>query len=93
MAHSKEKIFAEKSNGLLLLKLYLQYIDNVYAIFDRNQNCDEFFPILNAQHQSMKFIIKKVTDSPPFLDVEIKFDKFGFKTSVWRKPTYTVTKL
>ena len=37
----------------------------------------------------MKFTVEKVTDSLLFLDVEIKFDEFGFKTSVWRKPTYT----
>ena len=53
MAHLKEKIFAEKPNGPLLPKLYLRYIDDVYAIFDSNQNRDEFFPILNAQHQSV----------------------------------------
>ena len=72
MAHSEEKIFAEKSN----------------AIFDSSQNCYEFLPILNAQHQSVKFTVEKATDSLPFLDVEIKFDEFGFKTIVWHKPTY-----
>ena len=73
MAHLEEKIFAEKS----------------YAIFDSNQNCYEFLPILNAQHQSEKFTVEKAPDSLPFLDVEIKFDEFGFKTSVWHKPAYT----
>ena len=88
VAHLEEKIFAEKSNEPLLLKLYFRYIDDVYAIFDSNQNCDEFLPILNAQHQSVKFTVKKATDSLPFLDVEIKFDEFGFKTSVWHKSIY-----
>ena len=37
----------------------------------------------------MKFTVEKATDSLPFLDVEIKFDEFGFKTSIWCKPTYT----
>ena len=88
MAHLIEKIFAEKSDGSLLPKLYLRYIDDVYAIFDSNQNCDEFLSILNAQHLSVKFTVEKATDLLPFLDVEIKFDKFDFKTSVWRKPKY-----
>ena len=48
MAHLEEKIFAEKSNGPVLPKLYLRYIDDVYAIFDSNQNSDEFLPVLNA---------------------------------------------
>ena len=87
MAHLEEKIFAEKSNGPLLPKLYLRYIDDVYAIFDSNQNCDEFLPILNAQHQSVKFTVEKATDPLPLLDVEKQFDEFGFKTSFWRKPT------
>ena len=60
----------------------------MYAIFDSNQNCDEFLTILNAHHQSVKFTVEKATDSLPFLDVEIKFDEYGFKTSVWCKPTY-----
>ena len=81
-AHLEEKIFAEKSNGPVLPKLYFRYIDDVYAIFDSNQNCDEFLPILNAQHQSVKFTVEKATDSLPFLDVEINFDEFGFKTIV-----------
>ena len=84
-AHLEEKIFAEKSNGPLLLKLYLRYIDDAYPIFDSNQNCDEFLPILNEEHQSVKFTVEKATNSVPFLDVEIKFDEFGFKTSVWGK--------
>ena len=58
MADLEEKIFAEKSNGRFLPKLYLRYIDAVYAIFDSNRNCDEFLPILNAQHQSVKFTVK-----------------------------------
>ena len=61
----------------------------MYAIFNCYQNCDEFLPILNAQYQSVKFTTEKATDSLLFLDVEIKFDEFGFKTSVWRKPIYT----
>ena len=89
MAHLEEKIFSEKFNPPLLPELYLRYIDGVYAIFDSNQNCDDFLPILNSQHQSVKFTVEKATDSLPFLDVEIKFDEFGFKTSVWRKPTDT----
>ena len=36
----------------------------------------------------MKLTVEKATDLLPFLNVEIKFDKFNFKTSVWRKPTY-----
>ena len=65
--------------------IYLRYIDDVYAIFDSNQNCDVFLPLFNTQHQNAKFAVEKTTDLQPFLDVEIKFDAFGFKTSVWRK--------
>ena len=41
-AHLEEKILSEKSNAPLLPKLYLRYIDDVYAIFNSNQNCDDF---------------------------------------------------
>ena len=89
MAHLEQKFFSEKCNALLLPKLNLRYIDDVYAIFNSNQNCDDFLPILNTQHQSVKFTVEKAPDSLPFLDVEIKFNEFGFKTSVWRKLAYT----
>ena len=70
MAHLEEKNLGEKCNGPLLPKLYLRYIDEAYAIFNSNQNYDEFFPILNAQDQSAKFTVEKATESLPFLDVE-----------------------
>ena len=89
MVHLQEKIFTKKSNGPLLRKFYLLYIDDMHAIFDRNQNYEEFLPILNAQHPSVKFTVEKATNSLPFLDVEIKFDEFSFKTRVWREPSYT----
>jgi len=36
----------------------------------------------------LKFTVEKATESLSFLYVEIKFDEIGFKTQVWRKPTY-----
>ena len=44
---------------------------------------------MNAKQHSIKFTVEKATDLLPFLDVELKFDEFGFKTSVWHKPTDT----
>ena len=43
MTHSKETIFAEKFDGSLLSKLYLRDLDDVYTIFDSNQNYNSSF--------------------------------------------------
>ena len=59
-------------NTIFILRRFYKFIycDKFYKFI----YCDEFLPILNAQHQSVKFTVEKATDSLPFLDVEIKFD-------------------
>ena len=37
-----------------------------------------FFPILNTQHQNVKFAVEIATDSLPFLDAEVRFDEVWF---------------
>ena len=47
LGHLKEKTFAQNSSTAP--KLYLRYIDDVYAIFDDNNFCTSFLFILNSQ--------------------------------------------
>jgi len=56
--------------------------DNIYAVFNDNQNCYNFLTILNSQHQNLKFTAEKAKESLSFLDVEIKFDEIRFKMQV-----------
>ena len=70
-------------------KLYLRYINDIFAIFDNNQSCTKFLEKLNTQHPNIKFTLEQAKNTIPFVDVEIKinFDKFDIWT--WRKPCNT----
>ena len=49
----EEKIFENNCN--VVLKLYLRYIDDTYALFDNKKDCFKFLDILNSQHNDIKF--------------------------------------
>ena len=81
-----ELIFDKPDN---LTKLYVRYIDDVFAVFDDVNACSSFLNILNSQHDNIKFTIEKSTNTLQFLDVDIKISENTVDTSVWRKPTNT----
>ena len=72
LGYIEEKIFA--NNKELLPKLYLRYIDDVYAVFDCDDDCLKFLEVLNSQHKDIRFTIEKATkfSTLNFLDVQIK---------------------
>ena len=74
-------------------KLYVRYIDDVFAVFDDVNACLSFLNILNSQHDNIKFTIEKSTNTLQFLDVDIKISENTVDTWVWRKPTNTVYSL
>ena len=56
-------------------KLYVRYIDDVFAVFDDVNACSSFLNILNSQHDNIKFTIEKSTNTLQFLDVDIKISE------------------
>ena len=50
------------------LKIYLRYVDNVFAIFDDNLSIKKFLNLLNKQHSNMQFTMEK---SMQALDVHV----------------------
>ena len=56
----EEKLFANTDN--LSLNLYLQYIDNIYGVFDSDSTCTQFLDILNSLHKDNKFTSEKNTN-------------------------------
>jgi len=75
----------------VLPKLYLHYIDDIYAVFDNNVFCSQFLQLLNSLHKNIQFTVEKATvfGALNFLDVNIKLHSTGYDTCVWRKPTNT----
>ena len=53
----EEKIFAHDKE--LLPKLFLRYIDDVYAVFDCDNDGLKFLELLNSQHKDVMFTVEK----------------------------------
>ena len=70
-------------------KLYVRYVDDVFAIFNCKSSRDKFFDLLNKQHKNLRFTMEVANGTLPFLDVEIKIQQENASTWVYRKSTYT----
>ena len=55
-------------------KVYYQYVDDIFAVFDSKKDCSKFFDLLNKQHKNLNFTMEKSlnANSLPFLDVHIE---------------------
>ena len=72
-------------------QLYKRYVDDTFAIFENEAECDEFFNILHSLHLALKFTSEKEeSESLAFLNVKIQKSDSKFITSVYRKPPLLV---
>lgn len=70
--------------------MYQRYVDDIFAIFETEHDCDLFFSSLNTIHPSLHFTVERESNnSLPFLDVLVEKRDHRFFTSVYRKPTFT----
>ena len=51
-------------------KLYLRYVDDVFAVFENNNASLSFLNVLSNQHKNMKFTVEHFYDLICFLDVK-----------------------
>ena len=79
----KEKILGQNLSASP--KLYLRYVDDVYAVFDDHNSSSSFLSSPNAKHRDIKFTIEKAIKTLSFLDVERNIKNNGFESWVWRK--------
>ena len=64
-------------------RLYLRYIDGVFAILDDDQLCIEFLEKLNTRHPNNdKLTVEQAKSTIPLLDIEIKINSDKF--DVWK---------
>ena len=75
LAHMENKLL--NSNLDFLPKLYLRYVDDIFAVCHDDTSCSEFVNLLNFQHQSIKFTVEPDSETIPFLHVEIKLNDSG----------------
>ena len=71
--------------------VYKRYVDDVFCLFNKEQDATEFLEYLNKQHPNIKFTAEpELNGVLPFLDVSIKKrEGGGFETSVYHKSSYT----
>ena len=70
--------------------MYYQYVDNTFAVFNKEDKCNEFFFHLNSLHPSLRFTSEKECNRTfPFLNILVEKNDHEFVTSIYRKPTFT----
>ena len=70
--------------------MYYRYVDDTFAVFNDEDECNEFFSHLNSLHPSLRFTFEKECNRTlPFLDVLVEKNDDEFVTSIYRKPTFT----
>ena len=70
-------------------KLYLRYVDDIFAVFPKNTSYHPFFEHLNKLHKNLAFTVEEASGSFPFLDIEIEISGENVDTWVFRKKTHT----
>ena len=70
-------------------KMYLRYVDDVFAVFEEESQIKPFFDYLNQLHKNLKFTAELGTKTLPFLNVEIEVNANDFNSWVYRKKTHT----
>ena len=71
--------------------VYRRYVDDTFLIFRCADHIPKFLDYVNSKHPNIEFTSEtELNGKLAFLDVSVSHDNHGtFKTSVYRKPTFT----
>ena len=92
---SLANIFVGYCEALLFKRVYkplmnYRYVGDTFAVFNDEDECNEFFHHLNSLHPSLRFAFEKECNRTlPFLDVLVEKNYHEFVTSIYREPTFT----
>ena len=85
-----------KKNGWLIVQLVVKpitckrYVDDIFVLFSSEVHLQIFVDYMNKQHKCLKFTSEAQNDNySSFLDIKIICHNQQFKTSVYRKPTFS----
>ena len=69
---------------------YQRYVDDIFCLFEKEEDFSTFFDFINQQHNNIRFTFEKESSgSIAFLDVLIKCTETSFETTTFYKKTYT----
>ena len=86
--------FEEMASGSTSLKpsLWLRYVDDTFILWPHQEDIQILLYHVNLIRSFIQFTMEKEQDNTlPFLDVLITGTEQGFKSSMYRKPTFTFT--
>ena len=86
VGYEEEKLFNFANRPLA----YFRYVDDTFAVFYNEDDCNTFLSHLNSLHPSLRFTHEReFNHSLAFLDVLAERLGSEFSTSVYRKSTFT----
>ena len=84
-----------KKNGWIIVQStinlrYTRYVDDIFVLFSSKEQLQLFVDYMNKLHKCLKSISEAENDNSfSFLDIKITRHNQQFKTSVYRKPTFS----
>ena len=70
--------------------MWLRYVDDTFILWPHQEDVQVLLEHVNTIRPSIQFTMEKEKDNQlAFLDILITHTECGFKTSVYRKPTFT----
>ena len=87
-----EKKWLEQCPNEFRPVFYQRYVDDIFVLFKSRDHIDKFHSYLNSRHEKMKFSVEVEKENKlSFLDISITRDigANSFKTSLYRKPTFS----
>ena len=84
--------FEEMALGSTSLKpsMWLRYVDDTFILWPHQEDVQILLDHVNSIRPSIQFTMEKEQDNKfPFLDVLVTRTEQGYRSSVYRKPTFT----
>ena len=70
--------------------IYKRYVDDIFFLFSSKEHLQPFVDYIKKLHKCLKFTSKAENDNSfSLLDIKITRHNLQFKTSVYRKPTFS----
>ena len=71
-------------------KFFRRYVDDVFLLFDNQDQVKKFLRYMNSRHKNITFTYEEEQNGTlAFLDIKITRSPEGFTTSVYRKKTFS----
>lgn len=85
-----EQIWLDDCPPEIKPKYYRRYVDDIFVLFEKEEQFEKFKAYLNTKHKNIKFTSEQEVDGKlPFLDMLVDRSDGVMKTSIYRKPTFT----